>query len=38
VGITPQTARIRVDLPPSTRVIAVGTHLLTEGQAVQEKR
>ena len=38
VGITPQTARIRGDLPPSTRVIAVGTHLLTEGQAVQEKR
>ena len=38
VGITPQTARIRADLPPSTRIVAVGTHLLTDGQAVQEKR
>jgi RND family efflux transporter MFP subunit len=37
VKLAPETAIISTDLPPTTRVIGVGTHLLTEGMAVREK-
>lgn len=33
-----ETALIRVDLPPSAHVIALGTHLLTPGMAVRERQ
>lgn len=32
-----ETARIAADLPPDTRVIALGTHLLETGMAVRER-
>lgn len=37
-SLSMEAAYIRTDLPPQTRVIAVGTHLLTDGQAVREKQ
>ncbi len=38
VSLDSETARIRVDLPPTTHIIALGTHLLTPGMAVRERK
>lgn len=38
LSLDSETARIRVDLPPTTHIIALGTHLLTPGMAVRERR
>ncbi|MCH8498832.1 MAG: efflux RND transporter periplasmic adaptor subunit [Marinobacter sp.] len=36
VSLAPETARIRAELPPDARIIALGTHLLQPGMAVRE--
>jgi RND family efflux transporter MFP subunit len=35
-ALLPETARIRAELPPGSRIIALGTHLLQPGMAVRE--
>jgi len=37
IGLGAEHARITVDLPPDTRIIALGTHLLTPGMLVRTR-
>lgn len=38
VALDHEQARIVADLPPETRIVALGTHLLVPGMAVRERR
>lgn len=36
IALQPESARIRANLPPGSRIVALGTHLLQPGMAVRE--